>query len=158
MGDLTGNNTVAPQWLELLAPLPEDASPVQRPVLSDELKAAHSQSEVAGWISLTLHLSAPPIGLRVLVATFDARGRLISASDLVHRRAGGRLEQHSIGGRFKSDGSFAGTHWEGTATDSGSEDEETADWDLKPSEPTADQVSRLRALVDQLKRQTTKQP
>lgn len=156
MGDLTGDDTLEPEWLELLAPLPAAAQPVQRPVLSDELKAAHSQSEVAGWISLTLHLSAPPIGLRVLVATFDARGRLISASDLVHRRAGGRLEQQSIGGRFKSDGSFAGTHWEGTATDSGSDDEETADWDLRPSEPTREEVSRLRALVDQLNRQKTK--
>lgn len=150
MGDLTPPGLEAPGWLALLAPLPAEAHSVRQPVLSDHLKAVNSGSEIAGWTSLALHLSAPGIGLRVVLATFDARGELLSASDLVHRRASGRLEQQSIGGRFEVDGTFRGTRWAGTAGDL--PDLETADWDLKSSEPAAEQGERLRALVEELKR------
>jgi hypothetical protein len=139
----------APGWLGLLAPLPAEAQSVRQPVLSEQVKAANSQSEVAGWTSLSLHLSAPEVGLRVVLATFDARGQLLSASDLVHRRRLGRLQQQSLGGRFEIDGSFRGARWDGTATDP--EDRETADWDLKPSEPGPGDGERLRALVEELK-------
>lgn len=139
-----------PAWLALLAPLPAEARPVRQPVLSDQLKAANPRSEVSGWTSLTLHLSAPGIGLRAVLATFNAKGELLSASDLVHRRTSGRLEQQSVGGRFEVDGVFRGTRWDGSATDP--EDLETADWDLKSSEPGPEDGERLRVLVEDLKR------
>lgn len=148
MGDLTGGSGT-PAWLSLLGPLPDDASPTRRPVLGQELQTAHAGSEVAGWTSLTLHLSAPPIGLRVLLGTFDQSGRLKSGSDLVHRRAGGRLEQHSVAGRFEEDGSFRGTRWVGNAPDT---DEETTDWALEPSSPSSEEVARLRELIAELER------
>lgn len=150
MGDLSPVPQAVPQWLALLAPLPADSRPVRQPVLSHELKAVNATSEVAGWTSLMLNLSAPGIGLRVVLATFDANGVLLSGSDLVHRRASGRLEQQSIGGRFAQDGTFSGTRWHGVATDP--EGQETADWDLKSSEPTVEDGERLRALVEDLKR------
>lgn len=143
MGDLN-----PPPWLGLLAPLPDDARPVRRAVLSEEVKKAHPGSEAAGYTSLLLDLSAPPLGLRVLLVTMDAGGTLVSASDMVHRRVGGRLEQESLGGRFEPDGSFRGTCWVGSAPDS---DQETADWDLKPSAPTTEQVNRFRELIAQLR-------
>lgn len=153
MGDLT--RQTAPEWLALLGALPADARPLRRPVLNDELQAEHSASDVAGWVSLTLHLSAPPIGLRTIVATFDRDGTLLSASDMVHRQHGGWLEQRSVGGRFENDGSFVGTHWEGTAPETVADEDGTADWDLKPTSATPAEGAALRSLVAELERRVT---
>ena len=106
-------------WHALLAPLPDHVVVERKPVASAEQLAAGTAGPIAGWESLSVNLSDPRAGLRHVLVTLDAGGRLLSASDWVlfqrqEQRDGGPVQvydHHSIGGRFEPDGSFHGTTW-----------------------------------------------
>ena len=102
-------------WHALLAPLPADAVPIERPLASSDVLASAEGAAIAGWRQLVVDLSAGGDGLRVVLVLLDADGALISASDaVVHRREEGpavRFGHETVGGRFEPDGRFAGRHW-----------------------------------------------
>ncbi len=143
-----------PAWLALFAPLPDDAVVERKPVASPELVANGKADAIAGWDSISVHLSDVP-GLRHVLITLDANDRLLSASDLVlfqrteHR---GRdmvtiSDQETVGGRYEEDGSFRGTRWI-THTEHIGDDEEHAHTTSLPSPPSPADVTSLRAIVD----------
>ena len=154
----------APKWLALLAALPDEAVPERKPVASPELIATGKADAIAGWDSITVHLSALECGLRHLQVTVNAEGKLLSAGDhvLVERkeRRGNLLvtiyDQESVGGRYADDGSFQGTYWV-THTE---QDDEHADDEpnitSKPSEPSREQIVALNALVAEVLRRAPK--
>jgi hypothetical protein len=144
-----------PPWHALLAPLPPDVVPHERPVVPPELRGSPSSAAIAGWTSLVLELSAGPAGLRVLQLVLDGTGTPISASDHVLYRSDdsagsvrAEIEQQSIGGRLEPDGSLKGTCWHVVGPEP-AEGEEPA-WDMTPREPTAAEIAGLRALVAEL--------
>ena len=103
-------------WLRFLAPLPADIRPIRKPVAAPGTPGAAPESPIAGWENVSLDLSAPDHGLRVVIVTLDATGTAISASDhvlLTLPSANGEklLRHESLGGRIEADGSFLGTHW-----------------------------------------------
>ena len=103
-------------WLKFLGPLPADVEPIRKPVAPPGSPGAAPDSPIAGWENITLDLSAPDHGLRVILVTLDATGTAISVSDHVllskTDAAGEKILRHeSLGGRIESDGSFRGTHW-----------------------------------------------
>jgi hypothetical protein len=145
----------APAWLALLAPLPDDAMIERKPVASAEQLASGTASAIAGWESITLNLSDPPLGLRHVLLTLDADGTLISGGDgvLFHRteQRGGELwniyDHENVGGRFEPDGSFHGTRWH-THTEHVGDEEEPKISSSTPSQPSDDDAVRLRALAE----------
>ena len=143
-----------PAWLALLAPLPDDAVIDRKPVASAELIASGQADAVAGWESLTVHLSDASLGLRHVLLTLDADGTLVSGGDgvLFHRQEqrGADLwniyDHENIGGRFETDGSFRGTRWH-THTEQPGDDEDSAVSSSHPSTPSPEDVERLGALA-----------
>jgi len=138
----------AASWHGLLAPLPDDATPI-RTLL--EGAGVPEKSAVAGWEQLVLTLTAGVAGLRNVLVVVDGDGQPIAASDHVLYRiedvATGTIEyqQLSIGGRIEPDGSFNGTCWHSASTETtGGEQLESAS---ESSAPTSGQVAELRALV-----------
>jgi len=111
---------------------------------------------IAGWEHVVLHLSAGAAGLRNLMVVLDETGRPIAANDSVlygttpeDNDQGLVHYQHiSIGGRFEPDGSFNGTCWDITGSESGSG--EIVHSDMEKSAPTEAQIAKLRALVAEL--------
>jgi hypothetical protein len=143
-----------PAWLALLAPLPDDAVIDRQPVASPELVASGKADAIAGWETLTVHLSDAALGLRHVLLTLDAAGTLVSGGDgvMFHRleQRGDDLwniyDHENIGGRFEADGSFRGTRWH-TRTEQRGDDEEGATSSSTPSVPSPDDIDRLRALA-----------
>lgn len=140
-------------WHALLAPLPDDARPEVKPVLPPELAGRPESAAVAGWRTLSLHLSAGPEGLRHVMVTLDAGGRALSAGDtVVYRQAEGsqvRWRHESLGGRIEEDGAFWGTRWRSVSTGT-VESDETEILEQERFEPSADDAARLKALVAEL--------
>ena len=148
-----------PSWHALLAPLPPDAVPTRRPVVTAELAATPEGATVAGWSSVVLELSAGADGLRVLQVVVDDSGVPIGASDhvLFGGTAAGQpdeaapiLRHESIGGRFEPDGAFRGTCWLVTGPEPA--EGEKPRWDMAPRAPEPAEVEALRALVKDLLR------
>jgi hypothetical protein len=148
-----------PAWHRLLGPLPDATVPERQPVLPPEIAATPDGAALAGWERLTVHLSAPG-GLRIVLVTLDADGRLLAASDAVlyRRSLGGGpapadcdapalVEQRSIGGRFEPDGSFRGTRWDSTTIERGGEAGAEDGRQSTRSEPSEAEIAALRALV-----------
>ena len=144
-----------PDWLRLLAPLPDTAIPERSPVASAEQIANGTAGPIAGWESVKVYLSDPSVGLRHVLITLDADGKLLSAGDAIlleRQEQRGDVtvtiyDQESIGGRFEDDGSFRGTRWRTRTEKVGDEDEE-GQTTSTPSPPTDDETAALRHLVD----------
>ena len=145
---------MAPAWLALLAPLPEDVVVERKSVASAELIASGKADAIAGLDSITVNLSDPAHGLRHVLITLDGAGTLISGGDAVlfHReeQRDGELwniyDHENVGGRFETDGSFRGTRWHSRTEHLGDDDDPKAS-SSTPSPPSEDDVIRLRALV-----------
>ncbi len=148
---------IAPAWHALLAPLPDDARPEVKPVLPPELAGRAESAAVAGWRTLSLHLSAGPDGLRHVMATLDASGRALSAGDtVVYRQPEGsqvRWRHESVGGRLEADGSFRGTRWRSVSAGP-IESDEAQTLEQERFEPSTDDIARLKALVAELIRRS----
>jgi len=148
----------SPQWLSLLAPLPPDVKPQRKPVATAEQLAQGTAGPIAGWQSITLHLSEPVYGLRHVHITLDEQGRLLSGGDHVmfvretnpDDDSEATLTDHeSVGGRFEPDGSFRGTYWK-TTLESGTGDanDESVTRSAEHRPPTADEVAALRRIIE----------
>lgn len=139
-------------WHALLAPLPEGAVVKRRPVLPPEIAAKPESAAIAGWEQLTVELSVPCKGMRHLLVVLDAKGRAISASDMVMYRAELGADvvffQETVGGRLEEDGTFRGTRWRTLGLESAQEEE--AMLEPLPSAPTEDESSALKALVAEI--------
>lgn len=143
-----------PAWLALFAPLPEDAVVERKPVASPELVASGQADAIAGWDSISVHLS-DAAGMRHVLITLDANDRLLSAGDMVmfeRKEHRGRdvvtvYDQENVGGRYEEDGSFSGTRWV-TRTEQIGDDHDHAHTTSLPSPPSPADVTALRALVD----------
>jgi hypothetical protein len=143
-----------PAWLALFAPLPDDAVVERKPVASPELVASGKADPIAGWDSISVHLSDVP-GLRHVLITLDANDQLLTASDMVlfqRTEPRGRdqltiYDQENVGGRFEEDGSFRGTRWV-THTEQIGDDHEHAHTTSLPSPPSPADVAALRELVE----------
>lgn len=143
-----------PAWLALFAPLPDDAVVERKPVASPELVASGQADPIAGWDSISVHLS-DVAGLRHVLITLDANDQVLSASDMVlfeRTEQRGRhvmtiYDQENVGGRFEEDGSFRGTRWV-TRTEQIGDDDENAHTTALPSPPSPADVTSLRALVN----------
>jgi hypothetical protein len=145
-----------PFWHALLGPLPANATPRREPVTPPAMRDDPAMAAVAGWEQLVLHISAGPAGSRTILVVLDAGGALLSAGDAVLYRSGlnqpapppdgqpALIRQENVGGRFEPDGSFHGTRWQSVAIDRG---EEELDWESTPSQPSIDDVARLRQVV-----------
>lgn len=144
-----------PAWLALFAPLPAAAVVERKPVASPQLMASGQADAIAGWDSISVHLSDAAAGMRHVLITLDADDRLLSASDSVlfeRKEQRGRDEvtiydHENIGGRFEADGSFRGTRWV-TRTERIGDDDEHAHTTSLPSPPSPADVAALRGVVD----------
>ena len=149
-------STTSPPWHALLAPLSDGAMPTRGPVVPEALAATQEESPVAGWQQLSLFLSAGEAGLRNLLVVLDESGRPIAASDhVLHRQEERHDDQavvsyrhESLGGRLEADGTFKGTHWEGTVTEEG--DGESVNSLALPDAPSYEQILALKELVAEL--------
>ena len=149
-----------PAWHALFAPLPPDAVPVREPIVPPEILATPDGAALAGQEKVVLHLSAGCAGLRMVLVTQDADGRLLSASDhVVHRRelsdgeaARGAVEyrHEQVGGSFAPDGTFRGTRWSTVSTESA--EGETLEMESTPSAPSDADEASLRALAGEVVR------
>jgi hypothetical protein len=142
-------------WHALLAALPEDAPVDCRPVLSAELADRPESAAIAGWTSLSVHLTAGQDGLRHVLVTLDADGRPISAGDSVLYRAEQGDEvtwtHESIGGRLEPDGTVLGTRWRAVLV--GPRDSDEAETrEQRNSTPSAADIAGLEALVAEVMR------
>jgi hypothetical protein len=150
-------------WHALFAPLPADALPIRRHVAPPEVLAMPEGAAIAGWDQLVLDLSDAPNGLRVVLVVLDAHGRPVSASDWVlhSRERPGRPEENepatvvehrheSVGGRLEPDGTFRGTRWLTESVDTPEGD--TLETASTPSEPSAEDVAAIKALVAEMLR------
>lgn len=144
-----------PTWLTLLAPLPDDVLVERMPVAPTELVESGQADAIAGWESIRVYLSDAARGLRHVLITLDAGGTLLSGGDTVmfHRveQRGSELwniyDHEHIGGRFEADGSFLGTRWH-THNEHVGDDDEPATTVSAPSTPTAEEIEKLRGLVN----------
>jgi hypothetical protein len=146
----------APDWLALLVPLPPGVKPERKPVASAEMLANGTAGPIAGWQSISVHISDPDRGSRHVLITLDEHGKVISAGDHVMRirelAPGGtiRISDHeSIGGRYDDHGGFAGTRWINRIVCEDGEDEGRMT-DATKSQPSDDEVALLTALVANL--------
>lgn len=122
---------------------------------SPELVASGEADAIAGWESLTVHLSDPAAGMRHVLITLDGNGTLLAAGDTVlvqREEQRGRdlvtiYDQEDVGGRFEEDGSFRGTRWI-THTEQIGDDDEHAHTTSLPSPPSEEDVRSLRAIID----------
>jgi hypothetical protein len=143
---------VRPDWQALFAPIPEDAVIERKPVASPQQIADGSAAAIAGWDSITVHLSADT-GLRHVMLTLDASDTLLAAADTVlFDRTGRRVDggvsvydHENIGGRYERDGSFRGTYWQSRTEQTG--DDEGVVTQSTPSAPTDEQIAALNTLV-----------
>jgi hypothetical protein len=143
-----------PDWLALLTPLPRDAKPERKPVASAEQLASGTAGPIAGWQSLSLHLSVPE-GSRHLLITVDAAGKLLSAGDHVmlvtSQRRDGKVfniyDHESVGGRFAEDGSFHGTRWITHTEQEDGADDDAATMTSTSSKPSEEDITALNRLV-----------
>jgi hypothetical protein len=143
-----------PTWLALFAPLPDDVVIARKEVASPQLLASGQADAIAGWESITAHLSNPA-GIRHVLITLDGDGTLLSAGDWVmfqreEQRGGDRVtiyDHENVGGRFAIDGSFRGTRWL-THTEQIGDDEEHAHTTAQPSPASAQDATSLRAIVE----------
>ncbi len=142
-------------WHALLAPLPDDAVVEKKPVLPPELEGKPGSEAIAQWQSLVVWLSAGESGSRNLLVTLDETGRPISAGDWVVYRTRGAGEDtwvhESIGGRLEPDGRFLGTRWHTVAVGP-AESDEAETREQRKSDPSADEVAALKALVAEMLR------
>ena len=155
----------AKPWQTLLAPLPDDALVRRQSVGSPEVLATPEGAAIAGWEQLTVELSAGIAGLRHVLVVLDATGQPISASDHVlywsevsktdknaDTSSGSaphaEFYQESIGGRFETDGTFRGTHWQTLGEDYG--DGSEPKMNSTPSEPSAEDIAGIKALVAEI--------
>jgi hypothetical protein len=152
-------------WHVLLAPLPADAVVERQPVASAEQLAAGTAGPIAGWESLSVHLSDSGRSLRHGLITVDERGTLLTATDwILHEQAKQRdgatvtiYDHHNIGGRFEDDGTFRGTVWQTKAEQAAGAEGDPRTLSSTPSAPTPDQVAALRRLsADVLQRAPAK--
>jgi len=148
-------------WHELLAPLPADAVPRRQPIAAPEVLARPEAAAIADWQQLIVELSAGSAGLRILLVVLDGSGRPISASDAVLRTetvsdmgddaaVAVRHVHENIAGRIEEDGSFRGTRWRTVSVDTNGGKREIQQ--STPSEPSAADAERLKALVDDIVR------
>lgn len=144
-----------PAWLSLLSPLPADARVERKPVAPPEMIANGTAGPIAGWVSVSVHLSEPEFGLRHILITLDEAGALLSGGDhvmFVRETTPDGLEatlteHHSLGGRFETDGSFRGTHWISVLeTSPGADEGVTRSAEHRP--PTDDEIAALRRIID----------
>ena len=149
-----------PDWLALLAPLPAGVTPARKPVPSAEQLASGTAGPIAGWHSISLHLSDPDTGSRHLLVTIDEHGRVLSAGDhVMFVRAttpDGTVtvsDHESIGGRYDDDGGFFGTRWANRLECEPGEDEGKPTRSAK-SEPSDHEVALLNGLVTELMRRS----
>ena len=132
----------------LLGPLPEGLPPRVTPVGE---ASPDPDSPVRGWKSLLVEVGAGGMSYRIVQVLIDAGGSVLSASDhVLYRRKASEsplmeIEQHSIGGRFETDGGFRGTCWqvEGVEPEEGKD----PDWKYTPRPPSEQEVTGLRAVV-----------
>jgi hypothetical protein len=152
-----------PSWHELFAPIPDDAVIERQPVASTQQIADGSAEAIAGWDSITVHLSADS-GLRHVLLTVDGAGTLLAAGDTVlfnrtERRGDTEVtiyDHENFGGRYELDGSFRGTYWQVRSEQSPGEDE-AAVMHSTPLPPTEGQIAALNRLVaDVLRRAPAK--
>jgi hypothetical protein len=150
-------------WHTLLAPLPPEATPTERPLASPEILATAEGASIAGWTQLAVHLSAGCDGLRVVLVVIDESGLPLSANDAVlYRREdaadevsgrSGRVHycHETVGGRFEPDGRFRGQLWvmESTETEDGVDE---ASRRATHRDPTPEEVEALKALVNDVMR------
>lgn len=151
---------VSPAWHALFAPLPPDAVPVREPIVPPEILATPDGATLAGQDKVRLHLTAGTAGMRILLVTEDADGRLLSASDhVLHRRelhgdetARGAVEyrHEQVGGSFGPDGAFRGTRWFTVSTESA--EGESLEVDSTPSAPSEADEAALRAVAAEMLR------
>jgi hypothetical protein len=149
----------SPAWHALFAPLPPDAVSVREPIVWPEILATPDGATLAGQEKVRLHLTAGTAGMRILLVTEGADGRLLSASDhVLHRRelqgdeAGrGAVEfrHEQVGGSFAQDGTFRGTRWFTVSTESA---EGTLEMDSTPSAPSEADEAALRAVAAEMLR------
>lgn len=147
----------APEWLSLLSPLPADVAPQRKPVASAQQIESGTAGPIAGWESISVHLSAPDYGLRHVLITLDENGTLLSGGDHVmyvretkpDDNCVATLTEHlSVGGRFETDGSFRGTHWHTMLESAGDDDESSVARSAEHRPPTDDEIAKLRAIID----------
>jgi hypothetical protein len=145
----------APAWLSLLAPIPPDAKPQRKPVASAEQLAKGTAGPIAGWVSVSVHLSKPEDGLRHVLITLDENGQLLSGSDHVMfvrettpDDVATLTEHQSVGGRFEKDGSFLGTYWKMMLeSDPDGNDENSTVRASEKRFPTDDELAALRWII-----------
>jgi hypothetical protein len=135
-----------PSWLALFAPLPEDAVLTRAPV--------GDGAAIAGWETLSIHLSAGEDGLRHVMVVVDGAGRPLAAQDWVMVRtpdgAGGVTSVHeNVGGRLEPDGGFLGTRWRSVAFEAPGRDESEPRGSV-PSSPSPEDIAAVHALVQEV--------
>jgi hypothetical protein len=148
-----------PDWLALLAPLPDDVAVERKPVASAEQLAQGTAGPIAGWQSISVNLWAPE-GSRNILVTVDESGTLLSAGDHVlfirsSERDGIKVtiyDHESVGGRYAADGSFHGTRWQ-TRTEQVVDADDDGEATSTPSAPSAEDIAALsRIVADVLRR------
>ena len=151
-----------PSWIRLLTPVPAGVVPERKPVASAEQVARGTAGPIAGWESVSVHLSDPKLGSRHILISLDPAGRLLSAGDHVMRvrelSADGtvRLADHeSVGGRYDEDGTFHGTRWLSTIVCESAEDH-ARQVSSDKSAPTEEDIAALNRLVADLVARSTR--
>lgn len=151
-----------PAWHALFAPIPDGAVIERKPVASAQQMADGSAAAIAGWDSITVHLSGET-GLRHVMLTVDADGSVLAAGDTVlfdriERRGDTEVtiyDHENMGGRYERDGSFRGTYWQ-TRTEQVGDAVEPAVTQSTPLPPTAEQIAALNRLVAEILRRAPK--
>lgn len=151
-----------PAWHTLFAPIPDGAVIERKPVASAQQMADGSAAAIAGWDSITVHLSGET-GLRHVMLTVDADGSVLAAGDTVvfdriERRGDTEVtiyDHEHMGGRYERDGSFRGTYWQ-TRTEQAGDAVEPAVTQSTPFPPTAEQIAALNRLVAEILRRAPK--
>ena len=130
-----------PDWHALFAPLPREAVVKRTPVA------------VEGWQQLTVELSAGAAGLRHVMVLLDASGTPISAGDWVLYCSGNPPQylHENVGGRLEPGGGFLGTRWRTLAVEVPGKDEADTK-EMESSEPSAEDIAALKALVSDVLR------
>ena len=148
--------SAAPDWLTLLGAIPADVKPERKPVASAEMLANGTAGPIAGWQSVSVHLSDER-GIRHVLITIDEHGRLLSAGDHVMRvrevTADGLVtisDHESVGGRYDDQGGFFGTRWANRLESENAESDDSAMTRADKSAPSTSDVARLNALVADL--------
>jgi len=140
-----------PAWHALFAPLPADAPVMRKPVLPPELRGNPSSAPIAGWEHLSVQLSAPGTGLRHVMFTLDADGRVISGGDWVLYTEGKRGIHENVGGRFEPDGRFLGTRWR-TVSEQEDDEDEARILESVSSPPSEADIAAIKALAEEVLR------